>query len=123
MEITINGEKQTLEVVRVGVFNAVADGSFLDWDTSKSRENLIELARQPAQRFRGMAGSLLVPYEDVLNVILLDDFVIDRQHGASGIPEEVLDPVIPQRLNDHCRSGHLHRHVITPLVDSSAFSQ
>jgi biopolymer transport protein ExbB len=53
-----NGEKQTLEVVRVGVFNAVAEGSFLDWDTSKSRENLIELARQPAQRFRGMAAGL-----------------------------------------------------------------
>jgi biopolymer transport protein ExbB len=53
-----NGEKQELEVVRVGVFNAVSDGSFLDWDTSKSDENLIELARQPAQRFRSMASSL-----------------------------------------------------------------
>jgi len=53
-----NGEKQSMEVVRVGVFNAVADSNFLDWDTSKSRENLIELARQPAQRFRGMAESL-----------------------------------------------------------------
>jgi biopolymer transport protein ExbB len=53
-----NGEKVNLEVTRVGVFNAVADGSFLDWDTSKSRENLIELARQPAQRFGGMAEGL-----------------------------------------------------------------
>jgi biopolymer transport protein ExbB len=53
-----NGEKQEIEVVRVGVFNAISDGSFLDWDTSKSRTNLIELARQPAQRFSGMASSL-----------------------------------------------------------------
>ena len=53
-----SGEKQEMEIVRVGVFNAVSDGAFLDWDTSKSRENLIELARQPAARFSSMAGDL-----------------------------------------------------------------
>jgi biopolymer transport protein ExbB len=53
-----NGEKKDLEVVRVGVFNAVSDGAFLDWDTSKSRDHLIELARQPAARFAGMAQDL-----------------------------------------------------------------
>ncbi len=53
-----NGDKETVEVVRVGVFNAVSDGVFLDWDTSKSRENLIELARQPASRFGSMASNL-----------------------------------------------------------------
>ena len=53
-----NGEKQELEVVRVGVFNAISNGAFLDWDTSKSDENLIELARQPAARFQGMASDL-----------------------------------------------------------------
>ena len=52
------GEKQDLDVVRVGVFNAVSDGSFLDWDTSKSRDHLIELARQPAARYAGMAREL-----------------------------------------------------------------
>jgi biopolymer transport protein ExbB len=53
-----SGEKQELEIVRLGVFNAVSGGQFLDWDTSKSRENLIELARQPAARFIGMADDL-----------------------------------------------------------------
>ncbi len=53
-----SGEKQELEIVRLGVFNAVSGGQFLDWDTSKSRENLIELARQPASRFIGMAEVL-----------------------------------------------------------------
>jgi biopolymer transport protein ExbB len=53
-----NGEKQDLEVVRVGVFNAVSNGSFLDWDPSKSKVNLIELARQPAARFSSMANDL-----------------------------------------------------------------
>jgi len=53
-----NGAKEDLEVVRVGVFNAVANGRFLDWDSSKSTENLIELARQPAARFQSMANNL-----------------------------------------------------------------
>jgi biopolymer transport protein ExbB len=53
-----NGAKENMEVVRVGVFNAVANGSFLDWDSSKSTENLIELARQPAARFQSMASDL-----------------------------------------------------------------
>jgi biopolymer transport protein ExbB len=53
-----SGEKQEMEVVRVGVFNAFSNGVFLDWDTSKSRENLIELARQPAGRFASMAEDL-----------------------------------------------------------------
>lgn len=53
-----SGETEELPVVRVGVFNAVSNGIFLDWDTSKSRDNLIELARQPAARFANMARDL-----------------------------------------------------------------
>ena len=53
-----NGAKEDIEVVRVGVFNAVSDGSFLDWDSTKSTENLIELARQPSARFSSMASDL-----------------------------------------------------------------
>jgi biopolymer transport protein ExbB len=53
-----NGAKEEAQVVRIGVFNAVSDGSFLDWDSTKSTENLIELARQPAARFQSMAKGL-----------------------------------------------------------------
>jgi len=53
-----NGAKEDVEVVRVGVFNAVTDGSFLDWNSAKSTVNLIELARQPNKRFRSMASDL-----------------------------------------------------------------
>ena len=53
-----SGEKQDLEIIRLGVFNAVSSGQFLDWDTRKSRVNLIELARQPAARFGSMAADL-----------------------------------------------------------------
>jgi biopolymer transport protein ExbB len=53
-----SGDKENLEIVRLGVFNAVSDGKFLDWDTRKSRENFIELARQPAARYSRMAVNL-----------------------------------------------------------------
>jgi biopolymer transport protein ExbB len=53
-----HGATETLEVVRLGVFNAVHDGLFLDWDTRRSREHLIELARQPAARFGDLAADL-----------------------------------------------------------------
>ncbi len=53
-----SGERRDQEVVRVGVFNAVSDGRFLDWDTNKSGDHLIELARQPADRFRTLAADL-----------------------------------------------------------------
>jgi biopolymer transport protein ExbB len=53
-----SGRREALEVVRLGVFNAVHDGLFFDWDTRRSREHLIELARQPAARFGRMAGGL-----------------------------------------------------------------
>ena len=43
-------------VVRVGVFNAVSDGKFLQWDSSQNR--LLELPRQPAGRFQRMASEL-----------------------------------------------------------------
>lgn len=71
-----SGEKETLPVVRVGVFNAVSDGSFLDWDQSKSAENLIELARQPSGRFASMASGLeeAAPGEMV-------DFSVDFSRG------------------------------------------
>jgi biopolymer transport protein ExbB len=53
-----SGKKEKLEIVRIGVFNAVSDGTFLDWDTRKSRENFIELARQPPARYSAMAVEL-----------------------------------------------------------------
>lgn len=52
------GRQEALQVTRIGVFNAISGGSFLDWDSSKSRVHLIELPRQPPKRFRAMAADL-----------------------------------------------------------------
>jgi biopolymer transport protein ExbB len=67
-----SGEKQDLEIVRVGLFNAVSDGQFLDWDTSKSREHLIELSRQPAARYQGMASDLQASGPGGINDMSID---------------------------------------------------
>ncbi len=57
--IDANGEKhENVEVVRVGVFNAVADGKFLVWNTAVSGGTLVQLGRQPPGRFQSMASDL-----------------------------------------------------------------
>ncbi|GAB4181716.1 MAG: MotA/TolQ/ExbB proton channel family protein [Wenzhouxiangellaceae bacterium] len=43
-------------VTRVGVFNAISDGKFLQWDGSQ--DSFLELPRQPAGRFLSMAEEL-----------------------------------------------------------------
>ena len=58
-----------------------------------------------------MAGALLVPHKDVLDVALLEDLVINRKHRTAWIAEQVPDPVIDERAHDHGGTGHLVRIV------------
>ncbi len=48
--ITTNGDKSTQEVTRIGVFNLVSDGKYLDYVAETGR--IIELPRQPKARFQ-----------------------------------------------------------------------
>jgi len=59
-----SGETEQMDVVRIGVFNAVADGIFLDWDVNRNPDRLLELARQPASRYARMARELEVAGRD-----------------------------------------------------------
>ena len=64
--------------------------------------------------------ALFVAHKDVANVVLLEDLVIDRQHGAAGIAEDHLDALILERLNHHLRTGHLPRHRLkSPFIPAS----
>jgi hypothetical protein len=54
-----------------------------------------------------MARALLVAHENVLDVVLLEELVIDRKHGAARIAEQMLDAIVLQRLHDHLGAGHL----------------
>src|SRR6266581_2141447 len=60
----------------------------------------------------GVTGTLLVPYQDVLDFGLLENLVIDRKHRAAGIAEDMLDAMIDQRAHDHGCAGHLVRIVV-----------
>jgi biopolymer transport protein ExbB len=54
--INANGEEEQREVVRVGLFNVVSDGSYLEYVPETGR--LVELQRQPAGRYTGRADDL-----------------------------------------------------------------
>ncbi len=51
--VAVDGVEHEREVVRIGVFNAIADGEFLRLDDTTGK--LVELARQPATRHRNTA--------------------------------------------------------------------
>ncbi len=55
-----------------------------------------------------MDGALLVAHQDVAHLVLVEQRVIDRQHGAAGIAEQVLDALVGERLDDHLGPAHLH---------------
>jgi biopolymer transport protein ExbB len=54
--ITVEGDQKPRSVIRIGVFNAIADGRYLHWDAEVSR--LAELRRQPASRYLATAAAL-----------------------------------------------------------------
>jgi biopolymer transport protein ExbB len=51
-----DGEKETQDVVRVGTFNLVADGKYLEYNSTTGK--IAELVRQPAGRYLQSAESL-----------------------------------------------------------------
>jgi hypothetical protein len=52
-----------------------------------------------------MHGSLFVPHQDVLKLVLLEDFVVDEKDRSARISENVLDPLILQTSNDDFGAG------------------
>lgn len=72
--ITAQGEEAIRTVTRVGVFNAVSDGSFLRYlpETNK----LVELSRQPPARFTSLAAAMEQTSDG------LQTFPIDPSRGA-----------------------------------------
>ena len=78
---------------------------------SRGHQHHAGLAGRARIALGGVAGALLVPHQDVLDLALLENLVIDRKHGAAGIAEEVLHAMIDQRAHDHGGAGHLVRIV------------
>ncbi len=66
------------------------------------------LTGRPGIAVRGMAGGLFVPDQDVLDLVLLEHGVVDMQDRPAGIPEDVLDALVDQRLDDDLGTAEFH---------------
>ena len=69
-------------------------------------EHATDLAGRARIAFRSVDRALLVANEDVLQPILLEQLVIDRQHGAARVAENVLDTLVGQNLEHHFGACH-----------------
>ncbi len=66
-----------------------------------------DLAGRAGITFCRMAGALFVAHEDILDIVLLEDFVIDRQNRAAWITEDVFDAIVLERPQHDLRACHL----------------
>jgi biopolymer transport protein ExbB len=91
--------EENREVARVGVFNVVSDGKFLQWDGDQGL--LIELPRQPAGRFQDMAQNLQQagPGEVV-------DMAVDGSRGAI-LAQVVRSPTLGERIRQGAEVGYV----------------
>ena len=71
-------------------------------------EDAADLAGRAGIALRRMDGALLVAHQDVAHLVLVEQRVVDRQHGAAGIAEHVLDALVGERLDHHLGAGHPH---------------
>ncbi|CAM5201017.1 hypothetical protein BTHI11S_04833 [Bosea thiooxidans] len=58
----------------------------------------------------GVDRTLLVADEHVLDLVLLENGVVNREYGAARITEQVLDTLILKRADDHLGAGHHLAH-------------
>jgi hypothetical protein len=73
-------------------------------------EHRADLAGGARIAFRGMHGAALLPYQDVLHLVLLEQLVVDRQDRAARVAEHVLHALIGERADHHLGAGHLQGH-------------
>ena len=62
-----------------------------------------------------MHRALLVAHEDVLDLVLLEERVVDVEHRAARIAEDVLDAFFLEAADDDFRTRELHG--LTLIVD------
>ena len=67
-----------------------------------------DLAGRARIAIGGMGGGLLVAHQDVTHLFLLEDGVIDMQHGAARVTPDVLHAFVFQCLNDDFGTTEFH---------------
>lgn len=91
--------EQNRNVVRVGVFNAISNGRFLQWDESQGV--LLELPRQPAGRFRSMAADL-----QGASPGSVEDMAVDFTRGVI-LAQVVRAPDYKERIRQGAEVGYI----------------
>ncbi len=77
-------------------------------------EKHADLAARSRESLGGMGRALLVAHQHMLDMILMEQGVVNRQDGAAGIAEDRLDALILQGAHDHFRAGQQIGHVLAP---------
>ena len=82
----------------------------------RGHEHAADLAGRARIALGGVDRTLLVAHENVADVFLMEQRIIDRQHGPAGIAEYVFDALILQGFDDHLGAGHFFCHCLAPSV-------
>ena len=90
---------------------------------ARRHQHAADLAGRARIAFGGVHRALLVAHQDVADPVLrLEQRVVDRQHRAAGIAENVLHALIGERLDHHFGAGHLCHGPLHSLVLSLGHS-
>ncbi len=101
-----NGEITQREVVRVGTFNLISDGKYLEWRTKY--QNISELPRQPKPRFLETAANLQNATSGYTA------FALDVSRGAI-LGLLIQDPSIIERIDQGGIIGYIIIYGLGPL--------
>ena len=76
-------------------------------------QHAADLAGRARIAFRRMHGALLVAHQHMLQAVrLLEQRVVDRQHGTARIAEQMLHALVGERLDHHFGAGHFLGHAL-----------
>ena len=75
-----------------------------------------DLAGRAGIAFRRVHRALLMPHQDVPDLVLLKQRVVDRQHGAARIAEEMFGALVRERLDHHLGAAHFSAHLPAPGI-------
>ena len=75
-----------------------------------SNEHNTAFAAGTGIALRRMGRALFMANENMLNIFLLEQFVINRQHSPAGIAENMLHAIIAQGLQDDLSPVYLFFH-------------
>ena len=81
-------------------------------------QHAADLAGRAGIAFGRVHRALLVPHQDVLHLVLREQRVVDRQHRAARIAEQVLHALVGERLDHHFGAGHFACHGCHPSTSS-----